>query len=193
MTNTCNTNETNYKFGLSLNTKPHLTLCLQVFFMVFLSQTHPMRLCLLLFYNECFIWGRFYFPISLSGMDMPKKVCDCLQGSSIVGTGILSNNMRSPSSECYTTFWRMTKYSDTLHWSDITSIFDPVTDMDLITNFDILPNWARFPKSINFATEDAYLSLWDLLVFLCWGQSLLNLSCFRTFGFWTSLGTSISL
>ena len=38
-------------------------------------------------------------------------------------------------------------YCDTLHWSDITPIFDPVTNMDLITEFDILPtcNCARFP------------------------------------------------
>ena len=30
----------------------------------------------------------------------------------MVGTGILSNNMRSPSPECYTTFWMMTMYID---------------------------------------------------------------------------------
>ena len=35
--------------------------------------------------------------------------------SSFKDTGILPNNMRSPSPECYTTFW-MTTYSDTLHW-----------------------------------------------------------------------------
>ena len=40
------------------------------------------------------------------------------------------------STECYTTSWRMTIYSDTLHWSDITPIFDPVTDLNLITEFD---------------------------------------------------------
>ena len=33
---------------------------------------------------------------------------------SMVGTGILPNNIRSPSPECYTTFWMMTTYSDTL-------------------------------------------------------------------------------
>ena len=37
-------------------------------------------------------------------------------GNSMVGTGILSNNMRSSSPECYTTFWMMTTYSDTLYW-----------------------------------------------------------------------------
>ena len=34
--------------------------------------------------------------------------------------------MRSPSSESYTTFWRMTIYRDTLHWWDITPIFGPL-------------------------------------------------------------------
>ena len=63
----------------------------------------------------------------------------------MVGTGILPNNMRSPSPESYTTFWRMTIYSSTLHSSDITPIFDPVNDLDLITEFDFLPNYAGFP------------------------------------------------
>ena len=50
--------------------------------------------------------------------------------------GDLINNMRYPSHECYTTFWMMTTYSDPLHWSGITQIFDPITDLDLITEFD---------------------------------------------------------
>ena len=58
----------------------------------------------------------------------------------MVGTGIFSNKMRSPSPEYYTTFGRMTIYSDFLHWSAITPIFDPITDLDLITEFDFLPN-----------------------------------------------------
>ena len=32
-----------------------------------------------------------------------------------------------------------------LHWSDITPIFDPITDLDLITEFDLLPNCEWFP------------------------------------------------
>ena len=66
----------------------------------------------------------------------------------MVGTGILSNNMRSPSPEYYTTFWMMTIHSDLLHQSDITAILDPVTDHDCITEFDFLPNCARFPWNI---------------------------------------------
>ena len=59
------------------------------------------------------------------------------------GTGILSNNMKSPSPECYTTFWIMTIYSDTLQLS-ITNV-DPITYLDLITEFDFLPNCEKFP------------------------------------------------
>ena len=39
----------------------------------------------------------------------------------------------------------MAIYSDILHWSGITPIFDPITDLDLITEFDFLPNYERFP------------------------------------------------
>ena len=80
----------------------------------------------------------------------------------MVSTGILSNNMRSPSLEYYTTFWMMTIYRDTLHWSGITPIFDPISDLDLITEFDFLPNCERFPWNIcngcSMPTEDTYSS-----------------------------------
>ena len=33
----------------------------------------------------------------------------------------------------------MTIYSDNLHWSGITPIFLPITDLDLITEFDFFP------------------------------------------------------
>ena len=56
-----------------------------------------------------------------------------------------SANFKSPSPECYTTFFMMTIYSDTLYWSGITPIFDPITDLDLITEFDLLPNYERSP------------------------------------------------
>ena len=54
----------------------------------------------------------------------------------MVGTGILSNNMKSLPPEWYTTLWMMTIYSDTLYLSGITPIFDLFTDLDLITEFD---------------------------------------------------------
>ena len=50
------------------------------------------------------------------------------------GIGTLPNNIRFPSPECYTTFWRMTIYSDTLHWLDITPIFDPLLIWTLLPN-----------------------------------------------------------
>ena len=66
------------------------------------------------FMNVLF-WGRFDFQVSFLGRHMSINVWNRRLGSSMVGTGILPNNMR-PSSECYTTFWMMTIYSDTLHW-----------------------------------------------------------------------------
>ena len=89
---------------------------------------------------KCFILRAVRLSNKLLGQGYVKE-----RLSSMVGMGILSNNMRSPSPECYTTFWMMTIYSDTLHWSGITPILDPITDLDLITEFDFLPNWERFP------------------------------------------------
>ena len=70
------------------------------------------------------------------------------------GIGILTNNIRSPSPECYTKFWRITIYSDTLHWTDISPIFDTLLILTL------LPNCVRFPWYIcngcGMPTEDAY-------------------------------------
>ena len=53
--------------------------------------------------------------------------------------GDLIKQYETPSPESYTAFYRMTKYSDTLHWSDTNS------DLDLISEFEILPNCSRFP------------------------------------------------
>ena len=57
----------------------------------------------------------------------------CPSGSFMVDMGILSNIMQSPSPKCYMTFWDMTIYNDTLNWSDITPVYDLITDSDLIT------------------------------------------------------------
>ena len=61
-------------------------------------------------------WGRYDFPISFSGRDMSRNVWNRVAGRAMVGTGILPNNMRFPSPESYTIFWRITIYSDTLNW-----------------------------------------------------------------------------
>ena len=76
------------------------------------------------------------FPIKSSDRDTPKNVSNRLRIQFHVGTGILSNRMKSPSSECYIAFWRMTICNDILHRSDITPIYDPVTKLDLIPEFD---------------------------------------------------------
>ena len=80
----------------------------------------------------------------------------------MVGTGILPNNTRCSSPECYRTFWMMTIDSDTLHWSGITPVFDTITDPDLITEFDFYLIARGFHRT--FATgaacqqRDAYSS-----------------------------------
>ena len=61
----------------------------------------------------------------------------------MVDMGISSNIMKSPSPKCYMTFWDMVIYSDTLNWSDITPIFEPITELDLITNFHLITNFGE--------------------------------------------------
>ena len=48
--------------------------------------------------------------------------------------GNLTKQYEAPSPEYYTTFWRMTIYSDTLHWWDITPIFYPLLIWTLLPN-----------------------------------------------------------
>ena len=95
--------------------------------------------------SECFILRAVRLSNKLLGQGYVKERLRSSLRKFYVGTGILSNNMRSPSPECYPTFWMMTIYSDVLHWSGITPIFDPITDLDLTTEFDFLPNCERFP------------------------------------------------
>ena len=76
---------------------------------------------------------------------------------------------------CYTAFWMMTIYSDTLHWSGITPIFDPITDLDLIAEFGFLTNcevsvehlqWVRHANRGRLLLQTpGPIPLWDLQVF----------------------------
>ena len=50
--------------------------------------------------------------------------------SKLLGQGYV----RFSSSECYTTFWRITIYSDTLHWWDILPVFDPLLIWTVLPN-----------------------------------------------------------
>ena len=121
-------------------------------------------------------WGRCDFRISFSGRVMSRNVLNRLWGISMVGNGILSNNMRSPFPECYMIFWKMTIYSDTHHWSDITKMFDPVIDLDLITEFDFLPNCARGVHRI--FTKGAACQQRTLTPPDTWSFHTLGLACF---------------
>ena len=93
---------------------------------------------------------------------MSGNVWNRPSGSFMVDMGVSSNIMKSPSPKCYMTFLDMVIYSDTLNWSNITPIFEPITELDLITNFELITkfrevsiehcNWCGLP------TDDAYSS-----------------------------------
>ena len=85
---------------------------------------------------ECFILRAVRLSNKLLGQGYVKERLRSSLRKFYGRYGDFINNTRSPSPECYTTFWMMTIYSDTLHWSGITPIFDPITDLDLITEFD---------------------------------------------------------
>ena len=53
--------------------------------------------------------------------------------------------MKSPSPKCNMTFWDITINYDILNWSDITSIYELITELDFITDFEHITEFWRFP------------------------------------------------
>ena len=95
---------------------------------------------------ECFILRAMRLSNKLLGQGYVKESLKSSLRKFYGRYGDLPNSMRSPSPECYTTFWMMTTYSDTLLSIDRTlHQFLTITDLDLITEIDFLPNCARFP------------------------------------------------
>ena len=66
------------------------------------------------------------------GSSLPKFYCR---------SGDLIKQYEAPLSQCYTTFWMMTIYSDTLHWSGITPILTALLILTLLPNltFYLIP------------------------------------------------------
>ena len=64
---------------------------------------------------ECFILRAMRLSNKLLGQGYVKERLRSSLRSSMVGTGILLNNMRPHSPECYTTFWMMTIHRDILY------------------------------------------------------------------------------
>ena len=77
--------------------------------------------------------GRCDSPISFSGRDVLKNVWNRLKGSSMVGTEFSRNNIGPLSRMLYDIMYYIL-YSDTLHWWDITPIFDPLLIWTLLPN-----------------------------------------------------------
>ena len=124
-------------------------------------------------------WGRCDFRISFSGRVMSRNVLNRLWGISMVGTGILSNNMRSPFPECYMIFWKMTIYSDTHHWSDITKCLTLLLFSTLLQNLTfyliVREVSIEYLQRVRHANRGRFLlrtpgpfPLWDLNVLMLW-------------------------
>ena len=81
-------------------------------------------------------WGRCDFPISLSGRDLYilKKRLRLSLRTFYGRYGDPIKRYETPSPECYTAFWMMTIYSDTLDLSDITPISTLLLICTLIPN-----------------------------------------------------------
>ena len=142
-------------------------------------------------------WGRYDFPKSFFGRDMSmnvsKEVLWLVRGSyqTIWGSPLPNVTRHSggwpiewhpPLMRHYTNFW-------------------PFTDLDLITKFDFLPKYVVSIEALQrlrhanrgclLLRTPGLVPLWDLHVFLCRDQSLLNLSCFLNFEFRASLCTFV--
>ena len=108
----------------------------------------------------------------------------------MVGMGILANNVKFPSTECYTTFWRMTIYSvDTLHGSGITPILTLLLNWILLRNLTFYQIARGFHRTF---TKGVTCQQRTLTPPDTWSCPTLGLACVR-FEFRTSLGTFISL
>ena len=135
---------------------------------------------------------------------MSRNVWNRPSRSFMVDIGISSNIMKSPSPKCYMTFWDMVIYSDTLNWSDITPIFEPITELDLITNFDLIN---KFSGGFNRTLQRVRLANRGRLLLQTPGpvpfgtcicsivETILSWTrhVYEPFEFRTSLGTSIML
>ena len=142
--------------------------------MVFLSHSSYGMPGLAPLMNVLFL-GRHDFHLSSSDRDMSWNVWNRPSGSFVVDMGISSNIMKSPSPKCCMTFWDMTVYNDTLDWSDITPICEPITDLDFVADFDLITKFWRFPWNIatGAASQQRTLTppdtwscpIWDLHLF----------------------------
>ena len=100
-------------------------------------------------------------------------------------------------------FVLLVETSDILYRLDIIPVCDIITGLNIIiqnltfyqifVSVDHLQRVWHANRGRLLLRTPGPVPLWDLHVFLCRDQSLLNLSCLRTFEFRTPLGTSLLL
>ena len=95
-------------FAFPITTSVMISISILQTFHSCVATSHPRQPMVFLFHNSSdtpglaplmnvLFCGRCDFPISFSGTDMSRNVWNRLLGSSMVGMGILPNNMRFPS------------------------------------------------------------------------------------------------
>ena len=114
---------------------------------------------------------------------MSRIVWNRMLVRSMVNTVILQNNKKSPSPEYYMTFWSMTIFSDTLHWSVIalTHLWPYYQNG---TYFRIWPLY-QITRGFHstFESSKAFQKRTLTPSDNCWDQSFKNFTCFRTLDF----------
>ena len=131
----------------------------------------------------------------LRAMRLSNKLFGLIRKSSIWSRSILWS---------YQTICNPPRRNATWHSWGLTPSISPTCD--LVPNWILLPYLTFYPIAIEALRRMWHANrwlllmrtprpvlLWDFYVFLCWDKCLPNLSCFPTFEFRTSLGTSILL
>ena len=98
---------------------------------------------------ECFILraARLSFKLLRQGYVMERLKSSLRKFYGLYGD-LINHYMKSPSPKCYMTFWDMTKYNDTLNWSDITPICELITELDFNTDFDLITEIGGFHRTL---------------------------------------------
>ena len=103
---------------------------------------HNNRLGFVPFMNILF-WGQQYFSITYSKRDILGNVWNCVLGSPMVDTGILSYNMKSLSPECYMIFckWPYVVTRSITLFCDVVTLRDVITELREVSMVHLQQLW----------------------------------------------------
>ena len=119
-------------------------------------------------------WGLGDFPVSFSNRDTSRNAWNRHSGSFMVDTGILFSNMKSPSHECYMTFWSLTN-SDFPTNQTFHKFHDLDTEFELyrlwVVSMEHLQRvWRASGERLPFRTPDSVPHCGTCLCCNCWDR-----------------------